>query len=103
MTRINISISDEIIDKVNKYCGLVYMTRSGFIVKALENYFPDIEKKILEQKKKEAIEGILKIREEIGINLKGWDSTSEIRKLRDTRWVKNKRWPDSNTKKKKIK
>jgi metal-responsive CopG/Arc/MetJ family transcriptional regulator len=103
MTRINISISDEIIDKLNKYCGLVYTTRSGFIVKALENYFPDIEKKILEQKKKEAIEGILKIREEIGINLKGWDSTSEIRKLRDTRWVKNKRWSDSNTKKKKIK
>jgi metal-responsive CopG/Arc/MetJ family transcriptional regulator len=103
MTRINISISDEIIKKVNEYCGLTYTTRSGLILKALENYFPEIEKKILEDRKKEAFEGILKIKDKIGESLKNWNSTEEIRKTRSTRWKEDKRWPDTTSKKQKNK
>ncbi|MCL4386242.1 MAG: hypothetical protein M1326_08020 [Cyanobacteria bacterium] len=94
MARYNISISSDMMNKVDKYKEFVKLTKSGFISKALENYFMEVEKRILEDKKKKSIEGIIKIREKIGSALKGWDSTAEIRKIRDTRWVKDKRWQD---------
>jgi|SRR5450830_1398011 metal-responsive CopG/Arc/MetJ family transcriptional regulator len=95
MARFNISISSEIMNKVDKYKGFTKLTRSGFILKALENYFPEVETKIFEDKKREAVDGILKIREEIGPMLEGWDSTAEIKKLRDIRWAGNKKWQDT--------
>lgn len=94
MARYNISLPSHIMNKVEKYKDFVKLTKSGFISKALENYFIDVEKKILEDKKKKSIEDIIKIREKIGPVLKGWDSSAEIRKIRDTRWVNDKRWQD---------
>ncbi|MHB1253689.1 MAG: hypothetical protein ACYCZ1_05920 [Candidatus Humimicrobiaceae bacterium] len=95
MTRINISLSDDILNKVDKYKEFVKLTRSRFILKALENYFMEVERRIFENKKKEAVEGILKIREKIGPLFEGWDSTAEIKKIRNTRWMKDSRWQDS--------
>lgn len=86
MARINISLSNEIINKIDKYKEKIHMTRSGFIMKAVENFFPDIDRKILRERKKEAVEGILKIREKTAPLFEGWDSTNEIRKFRDGRW-----------------
>ena len=94
MARYNISLPNNIMDKVDKYKEFLHLTKSGFISKALESYFIEVEKKILEDKKKKSIEDIKKIREKIGPALKGWDSTTEIRKIRDTRWIKDKRWQD---------
>lgn len=94
MTRYNISLPSDLMNKVDKYKDFVKLTKSGFISKALENYFIEVEKIIFEDKKKKSIEDIVKIREKIGPALKEWDSTEEIRKLRGTRWVKDKRWQD---------
>ena len=91
MARINISIPEEIIKKVDSYKEIVQISRSGFILKALENYFTQVERKLLEDKKKDAYEGILNIREMAAPLFKGWDSTSEIRKLRDSRWSGDKK------------
>jgi metal-responsive CopG/Arc/MetJ family transcriptional regulator len=91
MSRINISIPEEIIKKVDSYKEIVQTSRSGFILKALENYFTQVERKLLEDKKKNAYEGILHIREMAAPLFKDWDSTSEIRKLRDTRWAGDKK------------
>ncbi|MCL5986383.1 MAG: type II toxin-antitoxin system HicB family antitoxin [Actinobacteria bacterium] len=87
MARINISISEDTLKKVDRYKELVNLTRSGLITEALESYFSELQSRILEEKKKKAIEGIIKIREKIGEDLKGWDSTKEIKKLRDSRWA----------------
>lgn len=91
MTRINISLSNEIINKIDKYKEKTHMTRSGFILKAVENFFSDVERKILEDRKKEAVEGILKIREKTAPLFEGWNSTDQIRKLRDSRWNGNRK------------
>jgi metal-responsive CopG/Arc/MetJ family transcriptional regulator len=91
MARINISIPEEIIKKVDTYKEIVHISRSGFILNALENYFTQVESKLLEDKKKNAYKGILDIREMAAPFFKGWDSTSEIRKLRDTRWAGDKK------------
>ena len=87
MPRINISISEDVLKKVDKYKEITNLTRSGFIMEALENYFEQLQSRILEEKKKKAIEGIIQIREKIGDELKGWDSTKEIKRLRDSRWT----------------
>ena len=91
MARINISIPEEIINKIDGYKEVVHISRSGFILKALESYFIEVERKILEDKKRDAYEGILSIREMAAPFFNGWDSTSEIRKLRDTRWAGDKK------------
>ena len=95
MARFNISISSKIMDKVDNYKRFKKLTRSRFILKALENYFQEVERNIFEDKKREAVDDILKIRKEIGHVLEGWDSTAEIKKLRDTRWAGNKRWQNT--------
>ncbi|MCD4746611.1 MAG: type II toxin-antitoxin system HicB family antitoxin [Bacteroidales bacterium] len=87
MARINISISEVALKKVDKYKEIVNLTRSGFIMKALENYSALLQDRILEEKKKKAIEDIIQIREEISDDLKGWNSTEEIKRLRDNRWA----------------
>jgi len=87
MARINISISEDVLKKVDKYKKIVKVTRSGLIIEALENYFTRLQNIILEEKKKKAIEDIIQIREKIGDDLKGWDSTEEIKKLRESRWA----------------
>jgi metal-responsive CopG/Arc/MetJ family transcriptional regulator len=91
MARINISIPEEIIKKVDTYKEMVKISRSGFILNALENYFTQVERKLLEDKKKDAYQSILSLREMVSPLFKGWDSTSEIRKLRDTRWAGDKK------------
>jgi hypothetical protein len=91
MARINISIPEEIIKKIDSYKEIIQISRSGFILNAMENYFIKVESKLLEDKKKNAYEGILDIRAMAAPFFKGWDSTSEIRKLRDTRWAGDKK------------
>lgn len=88
MARINISISEDALKRVDKYKEIVNLTRSGLIIEALENYFALLQSKIFEEKKKKAIEGIIEIREKISDDLKGWNSTEEIKRLRDSRWAK---------------
>jgi metal-responsive CopG/Arc/MetJ family transcriptional regulator len=89
MARINISIPDKDLNKVDWYKKLTNSSRSGLIRKAIESYFKELEIKIIEKRKKEAIEDIFKIRDKIGNELEGWDSTGEIRNLRDRNWNDN--------------
>jgi len=91
MARINISISQEVINKIDIYKEAVRISRSGFILKALESYFIEVERKLLEDKKRDAYEGIMDIREKAAPFFKEWDSTSEIRKLRDSGWSGDKK------------
>ena len=86
MVRINLSISENILKKVDNYRKLVQMTRSGLVTEAIESYFIELEDKILEDRKNNAIKDIISIRERIGKELRNWDSTMEIRELRDSRW-----------------
>jgi metal-responsive CopG/Arc/MetJ family transcriptional regulator len=85
MPRINISIPDDTLKKLDKYRYLIKSTRSGLIREAVNSYFAELDSKIMEERKKEAIKDIAKIKNRVGKELEGWDSTGEIRKLRDSR------------------
>jgi len=85
MPRINISIPDDTLEKLDRYRYLIKSTRSGLIREAVKSYFSELDSKILEDRKNKAIKDIAKIRDRVGQELKGWDSTGDIRKLRNER------------------
>ncbi len=64
---------------------MVDMNRSAFISEAVSHFFSEIDQKILQEKKSLAAREIEKISQRIGPKLSGWDSTREIRELRENR------------------
>src|SRR3972149_5338540 len=79
MARINISISEDALKKVDKYKEIVNLTRSGLIIEALESYFARLQSRILEEKKKKAIEGIIQIRKIIIPELSAFELANVLR------------------------
>jgi metal-responsive CopG/Arc/MetJ family transcriptional regulator len=86
--RINITILEEDLDKINQYCNEVNISKSYLIREAAITYVTDMQKqKEIEKKKKEiagAIEAIDNIKEKIKFNN---SKTSEemVREIRDSR------------------
>ncbi len=87
MTIINISISSEILDKVNKYKEIVNKNRSEFFTDAAELYFSKIDENIAFEDRKKAVKKLMKINKKIKKEelFKGVDFVEEIRNLRQTR------------------
>lgn len=98
MTRVNISLSDDLLCRMDYYKTKVKLSRSAFIARAIEYYLIEVKDRIFEERKKKAILGIIELRKKIGPQLAGWDATADIRKLRDTRWAGSSRWSDSKKK-----
>jgi len=94
MTRVNISLSDDLLERLDYYKTKVKLNRSAFIAKAVEYFLIEVKAKVFEERKKKAILGIRELRKKIGPELAGWDATADIRKLRDTRWAGSSRWLD---------
>ena len=98
MTRVNISLSDDLLCSMDYYKTKVKLNRSAFIARAIEYYLIEVKAKVFEERKKKAILGIIELRKKIGPQLAGWDATADIRKLRDTRWAGSSRWSDTEKK-----
>jgi len=83
MTKINISLENDFLKKLDHYSKKENRTRSGFIREAVEDYIGDIEEeKRLKEKKRKIHEAKLFFRELAKKN-EGWDGVSEINKWRD--------------------
>lgn len=85
MTKINISISEEILGEIDKKRKDKHLTRSGFLRKAFESYLNILEGEKREEEKKRGIERAIKIQDEIREKIGKWNSTEALRKWRDTR------------------
>jgi metal-responsive CopG/Arc/MetJ family transcriptional regulator len=86
VVRINLSISEELLKEVDSYRYIVKENRSAFMAQALKNYFDVIDREVLDKKRKKAINDIKNSKRIISDKLTGWDSTSDIRKLRESRY-----------------
>ncbi len=87
MAVINISISSELLDKVNKYKKIVNKNRSEFFADAAKLYFGKIDEYIAFENRKRAVKKLMKINEQINEEglFKGVDFVKEIRDLRQAR------------------
>jgi len=78
VTKINISIREEVLDELDKAAGEAGTSRSAFIAQAVEHFLQEKEKERIKEKRRKAAEGIDKLREKLG----DWDATGEILKWR---------------------
>lgn len=83
ITKINITLSEEDLKKIDKFAKRESFTRSGFIREAVKHYMTEVEMSEEERKRRERIKkaaiGIRQLRKKAG----NWDGVSEIRKWRD--------------------
>lgn len=87
MARINISVPDDVLSKVDHYKKIKKVNRSQFLADAAIEYFSIIDEKLDAEKRIKAWERLFKTREEIK---KFWpkekiDVVEEIRKMREER------------------
>jgi metal-responsive CopG/Arc/MetJ family transcriptional regulator len=87
MAIINISISDELLEKVNKYKKMVKKNRSEFFADAVDIYFNKIDEYAAFKRKKKAIEDLIEIGKDLYLEgvFKGHSLVDDIRRIRDER------------------
>lgn len=85
MAKINISISENILEEIEKKRKEKHLTRSGFLRRAFESYLRTLEEEKEEEEKKRGIEKAIKIQDEIREKLGKWDSTQTLRRWRENR------------------
>ena len=90
MARINISVPDEFLSKVDRYKKFKNVNRSQFLIDAAKKYFNIIDDELNLQKRVKAMESLLKTREELKKYFKGKkiDVAEEIRKMREDRMLR---------------
>lgn len=85
MAKINISVSDEILEEIERKRKERHLTRSGFLKKAFESYLNLLEEEKREEEKKRGIETAVRLQDEIREKIGKWDSSRVLRKWRDAR------------------
>jgi len=87
MVVINISITEELLEEVEKYRKMLKKNRSEFFKEAAELYFKKINTEMAYEKRLEAFRDLIRIGEEMkkkGV-FKGVDVVEEIRNMRKER------------------
>jgi len=87
MARINISVPDSFLSKIDQYKKIRKVNRSRFLVDAAAAYFSIIDDREANEKRIRAMESLFKTRDEISKYFKGKkiDVVEEIRKMREER------------------
>lgn len=85
MAKINISISSEILKKIDKLSKEENMTRSELLRVAFKTYTEVSEEKKRDKKKQKSIEKAIQIQDEIRHEIGDTDLIQELRKWRDER------------------
>jgi len=85
MSKILLSIPDELLEKIDKYKDRKKIKRNQFLINAVENYFQTLWEEDYFERKKKAFESIKKTSEKImSLDIKDWDPVAEIRKIRES-------------------
>jgi metal-responsive CopG/Arc/MetJ family transcriptional regulator len=85
MAKINISISSEILEKIDKLSKEENMTRSELLRVAFKTYTEVLEGKKAEKKKQKSIEKAIQTQDEIRNEIGDMNLIQELRKWRDER------------------
>jgi len=78
--KVNVSLSEEVLQDLDKAARESRTSRSAFLAQAVRHYLEEKTEEQRREKRKEAAAGIDRFREKFG----GWDGTSEVLKWRDS-------------------
>jgi len=85
MTKILLSIPDEILAKIDEYKDKKKIKRNQFFIDAVESYFKTLWEAEYFERKKKAFEQIKKTSQKImSLGIKDWDPVGEIRSIRES-------------------
>ncbi len=79
MPKINVSLSEKILEELDKAARESQTSRSAFLAKAVSHYLEEKDEEQKLAKRKQAAAAMDRFREEFG----GWDGTDEVLKWRD--------------------
>ena len=79
VTKINISIKEELLQKMDQAAREAHVTRSALIAQAVEHLMAEKEREKRKEKMQKAAETMDRFREKFG----NWDATSEVLKWRE--------------------
>lgn len=79
VVKVNISISKEVLEKLDEAARESNSTRSAFLTLAVQHYLQEKEEEKEKERRLRAAEQITKIARKIG----PWDATAEVLKWRD--------------------
>lgn len=85
MAKVNISISQEILEEIDKLSREENMTRSELLRKAFETYVEVLTEKKKEHKKRKGIETAIELQDEIRNSIGHMDLIEDLRRWRDRR------------------
>jgi len=80
MPKVNVSLSQEILQDLDKAARDSRTSRSAFLAQAVRHYLEEKTEEQEQEKRKQAAAAIDRFREEFG----GWDGTGEVLKWRDS-------------------
>ena len=81
--RINASLTDDLLKKIDEVANEQNKSRSRFIREAAEKYIAEHERKKEEEKRKEAFAQAIRLQDELRKKSGKWDGAGEIRKWRE--------------------
>ena len=85
MAKVNISLSQDILDEIDKLSKENNMTRSELLRSAFKTYLEVLDEKKKEEKKTRSIEKAIRIQKEISKEIGDMDFTEDLRKWREKR------------------
>ena len=80
MPKVNVSLSQEVLQDLDKAARESRTSRSAFLTRAVRHYLEEKEEEQRRERGKQAAVAIDRFREEFG----GWDGTCEVLKWRDS-------------------
>ncbi len=80
MPKVNVSLSQEILQELDKAARESHTSRSAFLTRAVRHFLEEKNEEQKREKRKQAGAAIDRIREDFG----GWDGAGEILKWRDS-------------------
>lgn len=81
MTKVNVSISDDVLRELDRAAREAHSSRSAFLTEAVKHYLEEKEEEKQTERRSQAAATIRQIAEELG----PWDGTKEILRWRDAR------------------
>jgi metal-responsive CopG/Arc/MetJ family transcriptional regulator len=85
MAKVNISLSREILEEIDRLSKEEKMTRSELLRTAFKTYLDVLAEKKRDKKKQKSIERAIQIQDEIRTEIGNMDLIQELRKWRDER------------------
>ncbi|MBI2849697.1 MAG: ribbon-helix-helix protein, CopG family [Chloroflexi bacterium] len=79
MPKVNVSLSEEILQELDKAASESKTSRSAFLAAAVQHYLKERDEELKLEKRKQAAAAMDSFRKKFG----GWDGTAEVLKWRD--------------------